>query len=123
MDLKDLNPKDYTKYTFGKFLKARAEELGMSDAEISLRTGISLPQLKQVYSGKMYIERTETLVNLVLILKISEVDKFFDLAFVAHYGVTKTVIQYLAENDAARNFVQLAMEEGWTAEDWIRISE
>ncbi len=120
MDLNDINPRDYTKYTFGKYLKARAEELDMSDAEISVRTGISLPQLQQVYSGQRYIERPETLVNLVLILKITDVDIFYDIAFVAQYGVSKTIIKYLAENDSARNVVQQAMEDGWTSTDWIR---
>ena len=119
MDLKDINPKDYTKYTFGRYLKARAEELDISDAEISVRTGISLPQLQQVYSGQRSIDRPETLVNFVLILKIEDVDTFTDIAFVAQHGVSKKIINYLAEHDAARNIVQQAMEDGWTSADWV----
>ena len=121
MRIADTDPLEYDRYTFGRYLKSRVEELDISPAQILAYTGFFPEQFKQLTDGGLLIDRPDILVEFAKLLHVDDIGKFFEMAYVAKNGVSRQTISYLAENDLARKFINQATKEAWDEQTWKKI--
>ena len=129
MNFNDIPPKEYSKTTFGKCIRARREELGKTAKEVAKAIGMSPVYLSDIErglraaptginSGVNYME------NLIKELQIPPEEKhaFQTMAEVSS-GRYEDISSYLSRSPSARVALRLADEKGLSEDEWIKFIE
>lgn len=129
MNFNDIKPEEYSKFTFGKCIRARREELGRSVRDVAKAVKMSPVYLSDIErglrvaptganSGINYME------NLIRELNIQpdELHAFYTMAE-ATSGRYEDISSYLSRNPTARVALRMADECGIPEAEWQKFIE
>ena len=124
MNFNDIEPKEYSKETFGRCIRARREELGLSAKIFAGKIGMSPVYLSDIECGKRRAPTgansgVDYLANMIRELEIPEeqVHAFYTMAE-ATYSRYGNINSYLSKKPIARLALRLADEQNITDEQW-----
>ncbi|MBR1662704.1 MAG: helix-turn-helix domain-containing protein [Ruminococcus sp.] len=124
MNFNDIQPKDYTKTTFGECIRARREELKRSVRDVAKAIQMSPVYLSDIERGLRVAptganKRINYMDNLIRELKISEGERnaFFTMAE-ATTGRFSDISSYLSTSHSARVALRLAKEAELSEDEW-----
>lgn len=126
MNFNDIEPKEYSRTTFGKCIRARREELGKTAKEVAKAIGMSSVYLSDIERG---LRAAPTGANsginymelLIEELQISPDEKhaFQTMAEVSS-GRYEDISSYLSRNNSARVALRLADEKHISDDEWMK---
>lgn len=127
--------KNYTEYTFGKYIQERRKKLGLTIRDLAQKMGISIAYLCDIENGHRKAPITSKkgknyMVSFIKYLEIneSEISLFYEIAIASRYpcyALTKSqedsctdISDYLKSNKKAQAALRLAMELKLSDEEW-----
>lgn len=127
MNFNSIKPCKYDKYTFGKCLRNRREELGFSVRKLAKLIGMSPVYLSDIERGKRnapvnnhskknYMENIARYLD----IKDEEINAFYDMAAVTRNRY-QDIEKYLDENKYAIAALKLAIQKNVDDEFWRKI--
>lgn len=117
-----MNFNTYDEYTFGKCIKIRREERGLSIRTVSKFLEISPTYLNDIEKGSRKAPKKELMQKIINVLEIPDyqIEDLFDMAFVSR-GYSEEINIYLSNNIYARKAIRLAKELQLSDEEWKEI--
>ncbi len=110
--------------TFGKFVRAKRTERGLTLADIAGKLGCSRVFLCDVENDRRKPPENEKLDTLMDALRLSSRERLecYDLAGMARDTVSQDLKGYIMENEEVREALRLAKDIGMDTNDWLEIA-
>ncbi len=127
MKFTDIKPKDYSKETFGKCIRARREELGRTVRDVAKAVGMSPIYLSDIERGIRVApasSKRNYMENLIRELQIQEDEiKAFNTMAEATCGRYEDISTYLSKSPTARVALRLAEDCDFPESGWQELIE
>ena len=121
MEHKNLLPQDYNKYSFGKFITKRRQELGMSLRQLAIEVNLSAAYISDIENGARKAPKNHiTEIIKALNIQSCELDDFYAMAHATH-GYCYEFEEYLTSHPKARTALRLAKSENMSDEKWEKL--
>lgn len=111
--------------SFGKYLREKRLDRGVTLRVVAEKLGVSLPYLSDIENDRRNPPekgKLEQLMN-VLSLSLEERRELYDLAGKARDSVSPDLKDYIMDVDAVRLALRIAKDAGTTPDEWLAFAD